>query len=133
MEESYGEDLASHTGLQPYADHGNVVGVASVRGSMRTSITKMAVPVFPPVFPPTRLHVPNREAVLASALRPRVPYRPCRAPCRAGPHAAPYGAVLLAAISSGRFADLNEAGQLIRLESMSKQPPGAETRRAAGD
>ena len=35
MKESYGEDLASHSGLDPYADHGNVVGVASARGTGR--------------------------------------------------------------------------------------------------
>jgi len=38
MKESYGEDLASHTGLEPYADHGNVVGVASARGPGRPAI-----------------------------------------------------------------------------------------------
>ena len=32
MKESYREDLASSSGLNPYADGGNVVGVASVRG-----------------------------------------------------------------------------------------------------
>ena len=38
MKESYGEDLASHSGLDPYADHGNVVGVASARGTGRPAI-----------------------------------------------------------------------------------------------
>lgn len=38
MKESYGEDLASHLGLEPYADHGNVVGVASARGTGRPAI-----------------------------------------------------------------------------------------------
>ncbi len=33
MQESYREDLASCSGLEPYADHGNVVGVASARGN----------------------------------------------------------------------------------------------------
>ena len=33
MKESYGEDLASHSGLEPYADDGNVMGVASARGN----------------------------------------------------------------------------------------------------
>jgi len=33
MQESYREDLASHSGLEPYADEGNLVGVASVRGN----------------------------------------------------------------------------------------------------
>ena len=38
MKESYGEVLASHSGLEPYADDGNVVGVASVRGTGRPAI-----------------------------------------------------------------------------------------------
>ena len=38
MKESYGEDLASHSGLEPYADYGNVVGVASARGTGRPVI-----------------------------------------------------------------------------------------------
>ena len=33
MQESYREDLASCSGLEPYADHGNVLGVASARGN----------------------------------------------------------------------------------------------------
>jgi hypothetical protein len=33
MKESYREDLASHSGLEPYAGGGNSVGVASGRGS----------------------------------------------------------------------------------------------------
>ena len=33
MRESYREVLASHSGLEPYADDGNIVGVASVRGN----------------------------------------------------------------------------------------------------
>ena len=32
MKESYREDIASSSGLNPYADGGNDVGVASVRG-----------------------------------------------------------------------------------------------------
>ena len=32
MKESYREDIASRSGLNPYADGGNAVGVASVRG-----------------------------------------------------------------------------------------------------
>lgn len=32
MKESYREDIASSSGLKPYADGGNVVGVASERG-----------------------------------------------------------------------------------------------------
>ena len=31
MKESYGEDLASRSGLEPYADDGNIMGVASAR------------------------------------------------------------------------------------------------------
>ena len=38
MQESYGEDLASHPGLEPYADCGNAVGVASVQGTGRPAI-----------------------------------------------------------------------------------------------
>jgi len=33
MKESYREDLASHSGLEPYAGDGNIAGVASVRGN----------------------------------------------------------------------------------------------------
>ncbi len=33
MKESYREELASHSGLEPYAGGGNVAGVASVRGN----------------------------------------------------------------------------------------------------
>ena len=32
MKESHGEDLASRPDLEPYADGGNAVGVASARG-----------------------------------------------------------------------------------------------------
>ena len=35
MKESHGEDPASHPGLEPYADCGNAVGVASARGTGR--------------------------------------------------------------------------------------------------
>jgi len=38
MKESHGEDLASHSGLEPYADRGNAVGVASARGTGRPAI-----------------------------------------------------------------------------------------------
>ena len=34
MKESYKEELAIHLVLKPYADDGNIVGVASVRGSV---------------------------------------------------------------------------------------------------
>ena len=33
MKESYREDVAGHSGLEPYAGDGNVAGVASVRGN----------------------------------------------------------------------------------------------------
>ena len=33
MKESYREDLASYSGLEPYAGDGNVAGVASARGN----------------------------------------------------------------------------------------------------
>jgi len=33
MKESYREDLASHSGLEPYAGEGDLAGVASARGS----------------------------------------------------------------------------------------------------
>ncbi len=33
MKESYREDLASHSGLEPYAGDGNIAGVASARGN----------------------------------------------------------------------------------------------------
>ena len=33
MKESYREDIASHSGLEPYAGDGNVAGVASARGN----------------------------------------------------------------------------------------------------
>jgi hypothetical protein len=38
MKESYGEDLANHTGLKPYAEGGDILGVASVRGTGRPAI-----------------------------------------------------------------------------------------------
>jgi hypothetical protein len=34
MKESYMEALATHHGLEPYADRGNTLGVASARGSV---------------------------------------------------------------------------------------------------
>ena len=36
MKESYREDLASRSGLEPYAGDGDVAGVASVRGNAGT-------------------------------------------------------------------------------------------------
>jgi hypothetical protein len=38
MKKSYEKDLASHLALDPYADHGNVVGVASARGIDRPAM-----------------------------------------------------------------------------------------------
>lgn len=38
MQESYGEDLANRSGLDPYAEGGNILGVASVRGTSRPAI-----------------------------------------------------------------------------------------------
>ena len=38
MKESYGKVLASHSGLEPYADDGNVVGLASTRDTDRPAI-----------------------------------------------------------------------------------------------
>ena len=38
MKESYEEDVADHFGLDPYADVGDNVGVASVRGTGRRDI-----------------------------------------------------------------------------------------------
>jgi hypothetical protein len=38
MKESYGEDLANHTGLKPYAEDGDILGVASMRGTGRPAI-----------------------------------------------------------------------------------------------
>lgn len=35
MKESYDEELAIHIGLDPYAEDGNVLGVASARGTGR--------------------------------------------------------------------------------------------------
>jgi hypothetical protein len=38
MKESYAEGLANHCGLEPYADVGNDMGVASARGTGRPAI-----------------------------------------------------------------------------------------------
>ncbi len=38
MKESYEEGVASHLGLEPYADCGNAMGVASERGTGRPAI-----------------------------------------------------------------------------------------------
>jgi hypothetical protein len=38
MQESYAEGLANHCGLEPYADDGNAMGVASARGTGRPAI-----------------------------------------------------------------------------------------------
>jgi hypothetical protein len=41
MKESYGEVLASHSGLEPYADDGNVVGVRACI-SLRSGVVQVA-------------------------------------------------------------------------------------------
>ena len=38
MRESYGEDLASRSGLEPYADDGTIMGVASARENTHPAI-----------------------------------------------------------------------------------------------
>ena len=38
MKESYGENLASYSGLEPYADDGNIAGVAPARGNAPPAI-----------------------------------------------------------------------------------------------
>ena len=38
MKESYGEDLAHRTGLESYAEDGDILGVASMRGTGRPAI-----------------------------------------------------------------------------------------------
>jgi len=38
MKASYGEDLASRSGLEPYADDGNIMGVASARGNAHPAV-----------------------------------------------------------------------------------------------
>jgi len=46
MKESYDEELAIHIGLDPYADDGNVVGVASARGTGRLGILSSEILTF---------------------------------------------------------------------------------------
>ena len=46
MKESYDEELATHIGLDPYADDGDVVGVASARGTDRLSILSSEILTF---------------------------------------------------------------------------------------
>jgi hypothetical protein len=46
MKESHGEELATHIGLSPYADDGNVLGVASGRGTGRLGILSSEIPTF---------------------------------------------------------------------------------------
>ena len=46
MKESYDEELATHIGLAPYADGGNVLGVASVRGTDRLGIWSSEILTF---------------------------------------------------------------------------------------
>ncbi len=44
MKESYREELASHSGLEPYAGGGDVAGVASARGNAgRTSSSEITI------------------------------------------------------------------------------------------
>jgi hypothetical protein len=44
MKESYREDLASSSGLEPYAGDGNIAGVASVRGSAGRPLSSEITP-----------------------------------------------------------------------------------------
>jgi hypothetical protein len=46
MKESYGEELATHIGLDPYAGGGNVLGVASARGTGRLGIWSSEILTF---------------------------------------------------------------------------------------
>ena len=46
MKESYEEGVASHLGLEPYADDGNVMGVASARGTGRLGILSSEILTF---------------------------------------------------------------------------------------
>ena len=46
MQESYEEDLANHFGLNPYADGGNDVGVASGRGTGRLRLLSSEILTF---------------------------------------------------------------------------------------
>ena len=49
MKESYREDVASHSGLEPYAGDGDVAGVASARGNagqpLSSEISAFRVPI----------------------------------------------------------------------------------------
>ena len=67
MKESNGEELAIHIGLDPYADDGNVVGVASVRGTDRLGILSSEILTFvrrpcPVMGKTTRLAASRRAA-----------------------------------------------------------------------
>ena len=67
MKESYGEKLAIHIGLDPYADDGNVVGVAWVRGTDRLGILSSEILIFvcrpcPVMGKTTRLAASRRVA-----------------------------------------------------------------------
>ena len=67
MKESHGEELAIHIGLDPCADDGNVVGVASVRGTDRLGILSSEIPIFVrrpcPVMGKTTRLAASRRAV----------------------------------------------------------------------
>ena len=58
MKESYAEDLASHSGLEPYAGNGNAAGVALARGTGRPAIElrnpKIRVPTLSRLWKATR-------------------------------------------------------------------------------
>ncbi len=45
MKESYREDLASRSGLEPYAGDGNVAGVASARGNAGQPLSSEIIPL----------------------------------------------------------------------------------------
>jgi len=70
MKESYGEVLASHSGLKPYADDGNVVGVASVRGTGRPAI-ELRNPLFrvPTPLGESEGNMPHRDMASDVAAR----------------------------------------------------------------
>ena len=63
MKESYGEDLASRPDLEPYADGGNAVGVASARGTGRPGYRAPIsyIPRADPVMAGGRQHLHRRH------------------------------------------------------------------------
>ena len=44
MKESYREDLASYSGLEPYADEGNLMGAATARGNAGQPLSSEITP-----------------------------------------------------------------------------------------